>query len=74
MFQITARLKTFGAMSDYLKKLADIEKLISKMDLPTYRKQVKHNDDARWLKNNLQVRNSKHKNYAEVMKLLEELV
>lgn len=74
MFQTLARLKTLGAMSDYLKKLADIEKLIGKMDLPNYRKQVKHNDDVRWLKNNLQVRNSKHKNYAEVMKLLEELV
>lgn len=61
-------------MNDYLKKLAEIEKLISKMDLPNYRKQVKHNDDARWLKNNLQARNNKHKNYSEVMKLLEEIV
>jgi hypothetical protein len=61
-------------MSDYLQKLAEIEKLIAKMDLPTYRKSVKHNDDARWLKNNLSVRNEKHKNYARVMELLASLV
>lgn len=59
---------------DYLQKLAEIEKLIAKMDLPVYRKTVKHNDDARWLKNNLSVRNAKHKNYAEVMLLLESIV
>jgi hypothetical protein len=59
---------------DYLQKLAEIEKLIAKMDLPVYRKTVKHNDDARWLKNNLSVRNTKHKNYAEVMLLLESIV
>jgi hypothetical protein len=59
---------------DYLQKLAEIEKLITKMDLPVYRKSVKHNDDARWLKNNLSVRNAKHKNYAEVMLLLESIV
>ena len=59
---------------DYLQKLAEIEKLIAKMDLPIYRKTVKHNDDARWLKNNLSVRNAKHKNYDEVMSLLESIV
>jgi hypothetical protein len=59
---------------EYLDKLKEIEKLISKMDLPTYRKTVKHNDDARWLKNNLGARNSSHKNYSEVMALLESIV
>jgi hypothetical protein len=59
---------------DYLQKLAEIEKLIAKMDLPVYRKSVKHNDDARWLKNNLSVKNAKHKNYTEVMSLLESIV
>jgi hypothetical protein len=59
---------------EYLQKLAEIEKLIAKMDLPVYRKTVKHNDDARWLKNNLSVRNAKHKNYDEVMLLLESIV
>lgn len=44
------------------------------MDLPAYRKTVKHNDDARWLKNNLSVKNTSHKNYREVMLLLENLV
>lgn len=44
------------------------------MDLPAYRKEVKHNDDARWLKNNLHARNSKHKNYDKAMELLSSLV
>ncbi len=44
------------------------------MDLPAYRKTVKHNDDVRWLKNNLRVKNAGHKNYKEVMLLLENLV
>jgi hypothetical protein len=60
--------------SDYQNKLAEVERLISKMDLPVYRKSVKHNDDARWLKNNLGVRNAQHKNYAKVMELLAEIV
>jgi hypothetical protein len=61
-------------MSSYQEKLKEVEKLISKMDLPLYRKSVKHNDDARWLKNNLNVRNKEHKNYAKVMELLHSLV
>lgn len=61
-------------MSSYLETLKEVEKLISKMDLPLYRKSVKHNDDARWLKNNLSVRNKEHKNYAKVMELLASLV
>jgi hypothetical protein len=61
-------------MSEYLYKLAEVEKLIAKMDLPAYRKEVKHNDDARWLKNNLHVKNSKHKNYEKVMLILSSLV
>jgi len=61
-------------VSDYLHKLAEVEKLISKMDLPIYRKTVKHNDDARWLKNNLTLRNAKHKNYEKVMELLNSIV
>jgi hypothetical protein len=60
--------------NSYLQKLAEIEKLIAKMDLPAYRKTVKHNDDARWLKNNLAVRNANHKNYDKVMELLDSLV
>jgi hypothetical protein len=61
-------------VSDYLQKLAEVEKLIVKMDLPAYRKAVKHNDDARWLKNNLTVRNATHKNYEKVMELLKSIV
>jgi predicted nucleic acid-binding Zn-ribbon protein len=59
---------------NYLQKLAEVEKLIVKMDLPMYRKTVKHNDDLRWLKNNLSVRNDKHKNYEKAMELLNSLV
>jgi len=60
--------------TSYQQKLAEVAKLISKMDLPIYRKEVKHNDDARWLKNNLAVKNAKHKNYEKVMELLADLV
>lgn len=60
--------------SEYLQKLQEIEKLIAKMDLPNYRKTVSHNDDARWLKKNLHVKNSTHKNYAKVIELLNQLV
>ena len=60
--------------SDYQQKLAEVEKLIAKMDLPLYRKSVKHNDDARWLKNNLGVRNAEHKTYTKVMELLAQIV
>jgi hypothetical protein len=60
--------------TEYLTKLAEIEKLIAKMDLPTYRKSVKHNDDARWLKNNLGVKNKNHKNYTKTMELLNTIV
>ena len=44
------------------------------MELPDYRKTVKHNDDARWLKNNLKVRNKDHKNYEKVIAILETIV
>lgn len=60
--------------NSYQQKLAEVEKLIARMDLPIYRKTVKHNDDARWLKNNLSVRNANHKNYTQVMLLLESIV
>lgn len=59
---------------EYLSQLSEVEKLVSKMDLPSHRKTIKHNDDLRWLKNNLAVRNSKHKNYEKVLQLLETLV
>jgi hypothetical protein len=60
--------------STYQTKLAEIEKLICKMDLPSYRKSVKHNDDARWLKNNLHVKNKQHKNYEAAMLIINEIV
>jgi len=60
--------------NEYLLTLSEIEKLISKMDLPIYRKKVKHNDDARWLKNNLALRNASHKNYSRVAELLKKIV
>lgn len=61
-------------MKEYQRILKLIERLVKDMDLPGYRKTVKHNDDARWLKNNLHVRNAEHKNYKEVMDLLELVV
>ncbi len=61
-------------MTDYEQKLAEVAVLIKKMDLPDYRKSVKHNDDLRWLKNNLKVKNEKHRNYQKVMDILAEMV
>jgi hypothetical protein len=60
-------------MTEYMQKLADVAQLIKKMDLPEYRKSVKHNTDLRWLKNNLHVKNSKHKNYQKVMDIIDTL-
>ena len=60
--------------NEYLEKLAEVQKLIAKMDLPMYRKEVKHNDDARWLKNNLRVKNAAHKNYDKVIEILSSIV
>lgn len=61
-------------MKDYLQKLSEVEKLIKKMDLPFYRKKVKNNEDLRWLKSSLHVKNAKHSNYNKVMELLNTLV
>ena len=44
------------------------------MDLPSYRKSVKHNDDVRWLKNNLVTRNSSHVCYEKAVELINQLV
>ena len=61
-------------MTEYLDKLNKVAALIKKMNLPDYRKSVKHNDDLRWLKNNLSVKNANHKNYAEVMAIINDTV
>ena len=61
-------------MTEYLVKLAKLEKLIRSMDIPAYKKSVKQNTDVRWLKHNLGTRNSNHPNYAEAMQLIEQLV
>jgi hypothetical protein len=60
--------------TEYLAKLEEIQKLIKKMDLPTYRKSVKHNDDVRWLKNNLASRNSKHTYFEKAMEIINQTV
>jgi hypothetical protein len=59
--------------TQYQQKLSDVARLVGKMDLPAHRKSVKHNDDLRWLKNNLKIRNSKHKNYEQIMELLKDV-
>ena len=61
-------------ISEYQSKLAKVERLIAKMDLPSYRKSVKHNDDARWLKNNLHIKNKQHKNYEAAIQILNTIV
>lgn len=60
--------------TEYLTKLAELEKLIKKMNLPSYRKKVKHNDDVRWLKNNLAARNENHGCFKEAIKVINGLV
>ena len=60
--------------TEYLNKLEELQKLIKKMDLPSYRKSVKHNDDVRWLKNNLVTRNSSHVCYDKAVELINQLV
>jgi hypothetical protein len=61
-------------MTEYEQKLVEVATLIKKMNLPDYRKSVKHNDDLRWLKNNLKVKNLNHKNYQKVMDIIEGMV
>jgi hypothetical protein len=61
-------------MTEYEQRLTEVAGLIKKMNLPDYRKSVKHNDDLRWLKHNLKVKNEKHSNYQKVMDILEKMV
>ena len=51
-----------------------IELLIEDMDIPSFRKVIKNNSNARWLLRNIKVRNSEHKHTETVIKLLKELV
>jgi len=60
-------------MTNYLQKLTEVAQLIKKMDLPEYRKSVKHNIDLRWLKNNLHIKNAAHKNYQKVIDIINTL-
>lgn len=59
--------------TQYQQSLKQVESLIGSMDLPTHRKSVKHNDDLRWLKLNLSVRNGKHKNFKKAIELIEQI-
>lgn len=56
------------------EKVQDLEALISKMDIPFYRKTIKSKDGIRWLARNLAVRNFNHKDYPLVEKLIKELL
>jgi hypothetical protein len=54
--------------------IARLEGLLHKMNIPMWRKRSTSTDNFRWLHRNLAVRNSEHKNYAEAIKILEDLV
>jgi hypothetical protein len=68
-----AQLLKMKSSDTYLRKLEAVTKLLHTMDLPQHRKSVRHNDDVRWLKNNLEVRNAKHKHFQEAMELLKSI-
>ena len=49
--------------------LDNLEKLVSGMDIPQYKKR-----SVSWLNKNLSIRNKTHKNYDQAMKVTEELL
>lgn len=61
----------FGKFEDKIKKL---ELLISKMDIPFYRKKIKSNKDIRWLNKNIGIKNINDNNFEEVQKILMEVI
>lgn len=54
--------------------VAKLEKLVSDMDLPFYRKTIKSHDGLRWLVRNIGIRNLKHKNYESACEVLSQLL
>lgn len=56
------------------ERIAELEKLISKMDIPFYRKTIKSSDTIRWLSRNLSVKNSTHPDYQKVMSIIKEII
>ena len=56
------------------EKIQELEKLISKMDLPFYRKTIKSGDSLCWLSRNIAVKNSTHPDYNKAISLLKEIL
>ena len=55
--------------AELASKLEKLEKLVSKMDVPVYRRR-----NVRWLQSHLHERNLQHKNYQQAMEIIEELL
>lgn len=55
-----------------LDKVAMVEKMLCGMKIPSRRKNIKNNENIRWLLRNLPIQNSKHPNFEMAMKTLEE--
>ena len=51
-------------------KMTEMQKLLEQMDVPQMRKDLSNPSNVRWLLRNLQVRNNKHPQIGELMKML----
>lgn len=48
--------------------------VISTMDIPYHRKELKTIDNIRWLNKNLKTRNSNHKNYTKAIHIITNIL
>lgn len=55
-------------------KLHILEELVDLMHLPPRRKNIRNNNDLRWLARNIGVYNQEHPNYPAAISLLKELL
>jgi len=56
------------------ERISELEKLISKMDIPFYRKTIKSSDSIRWLSRNLAIKNATHPDYQKAVLLIKEIL
>lgn len=55
-------------------KIAELEPLLRKMDIPDKRKTVSNHDILSWLAKNLAERNSKHKLFPRAKELIDSMM
>ncbi len=56
------------------ERITELEKLISKMDIPFYRKTIKSSDNIRWLSRNLAIKNATHPDYQKAVSIIKEIL